>query len=540
MKHVPSDGPQKRTFLRLILVAYVAANSILYSMMLPLWEGFDEPFHFGYVQWLANGRGLPDERGSLLSREIAESLSLAPGSRVVQRNLPQIVKYSEYFSLPRDKREAARKALNEIRPELRRQDSEIPNYEVHHAPLAYGVLALPERMLAGAPLPLRVLVLRIVGALLGGLLLYFGADRLFAELGFRGPYRSAAVFCVVSCQMTWATVAHVANDWLAVPLAVWSLAAAIRYWKNPNARNVVWMAGLLSAGLLTKAYFVAVVPAAVALCVSLRRWKELCLALAIIFVTAAPWYARNAYRYGAVTGMVESRAGIGAATVVQTAPSLDWPRAAVASVRSALWTGNNSFTSFSARTLAAVIAVWVIALILWAVSRHTAAEWITSGYCALFVAALGYITVVSHIFTRGAASGPSPWYSQVLVAPTLGLAFLGCSRRPALGRFAASALVALFGYVLIATYVVKLIPLYGGYEGRTSLALLAGLYSKRLPELLDNLGLVALAPAGIILSGVAVVVTLALVQVVGLIGAMFMKAGDGSSRADRWFSTSSS
>ena len=457
-------------------------------MMLPLWEGFDEPFHFGYVQWLANGRGFPDARVPACFRvKPASRFRLLRGAGWFSGICRRSITYSEYFSLPRDKRAAARKALNEIRPELRRQDSGYLNYEAHHAPLAYVVLALPERMLAGAPLPLRVLALRIIGALIGGLLLYFGADRLFAEFGMRGPYKSAAVFCVFSCQMTWATVAHVANDWLALPLTVWSIVAAIRYWKSPSPRTSSGC-GVLSLGLMTKAYFIALVPAAVALCVVLRRWRELCVAAAIIFVTAAPWYARNVYRYGAVTGMQESRAGIGAAAVIDAAPALDWPGAAVTSVRSALWTGNNSFTSFSARTLAAVIAVWAIALILWAVSRHTAAEWITSGYCALFVAALGYITVVSlRLHARG-ASGPSPWYSQVLVAPTLGLAFLGCSRLPAWGRFLAAALVALFGYVLIATYVVKLIPLYGGYEGRTSLALLAGLYSKRLPELLDNLG----------------------------------------------------
>jgi hypothetical protein len=321
----------------------------------------------------------------------------------------------------------------------------------------------------------------------------------------------------------------VANDWLAVPLAVWSLAAAIRYWKSPSPRNVVWMAGLLSAGLLTKAYFVAVVPAVV-LCVLLRRWKELCLALAILFVMAAPWYARNAYLYGAVTGMVESRAGIGAATVVQTAPSLDWGRVAVASVRSALWTGNNSFTSFSASTTAAMVAVWILALILWAVSRHKAAEWITSAYCALFAAALGYIAVVSYIFTHGAAKGPSPWYSQVLIAPLLGLAFLGCSRWPAWGRLVSALLVSLFGYELIATYNVKLIPLYCGYEGRTSLASLTALYSRRLPELLGNLDLLALAPAGVILGGVAVVVVLATTQMVVLVRATFGSPDMGARR----------
>jgi len=42
-----------------LLIGFAAANAVLYSALLPLWEGFDEPFHFGYVQRLANGRGFP-------------------------------------------------------------------------------------------------------------------------------------------------------------------------------------------------------------------------------------------------------------------------------------------------------------------------------------------------------------------------------------------------------------------------------------------------------------------------------------------------
>ena len=55
--------------LRWFLLAYVLTNAALYSALLPLWEGFDEPFHFGYVQYLANGNGLPDPRTSRLSKE---------------------------------------------------------------------------------------------------------------------------------------------------------------------------------------------------------------------------------------------------------------------------------------------------------------------------------------------------------------------------------------------------------------------------------------------------------------------------------------
>lgn len=222
----------------ILLLTYGAANALLYSSMLPLWEGFDEPFHFGYVQYLANGYGLPDPRTAFLSQEIGSSILIAPASQVVQVNLPEVKTYSEYFSFPSNQRAALRKQLDEIRPEGRRQNSHFLNYEAHHAPFAYLLLALPERALAGVSLPRRVLVLRVMGAFAGALLLYAGAETLFRELGIPEPYNSAAIFCVFSCQMTWATIAHVANDWLSVPLAVWSLALMIRYWRNPNPEPV--------------------------------------------------------------------------------------------------------------------------------------------------------------------------------------------------------------------------------------------------------------------------------------------------------------
>jgi hypothetical protein len=486
--------------------------------MLPLWEGFDEPFHFGYVQNLANGRGLPDPRTTVLSREIGDSLRIAPASAIVQANLPQIrTTYSEYFALTRTQRAAIHAQLLEIPPAWSLQATDFPNYEAHHPPLAYLALALPERALAGAPLPTRVLVLRIIAALAGTFLLYWGAESVFRLLDLRNPWKCAALFCIFSCQMTWATIAHVANDWLALPLAVWSLTLTIRYWSNPTLRAAAWVAIVLSLGLLTKAYFIALVPVALVLPLTRKRYRDLCLVSAVILLAAGPWYTRNVLRYGALTGMPESRAGIGVSAVIHTAPMLNWPTVFRTSVRAALWTGNNSFTAFSGKTQAAIVAVWLMALILWARSRHKSAEWITILHCGLFLAALGYSAVLSSIYTRGIAQGPSPWYAQALLGPMLGLAFLGCSRSYTPGRIAAAGLVALFGYVLIATYVAKLIPLYGGYEGRTSLAAVTTLYSTRLPFLIDNLNLIASAPGWVLLSLTGIVTIMAATQAVVLI-----------------------
>jgi hypothetical protein len=146
---------------------------------------------------------------------------LAPASLSVQRNLPAVTSYPEFFRWPESKGLRTHQRLSQIDPGLRWQRSDILDYEALQAPLAYAILALPERALARAPLPLRVMLLRIMAGTLGGLLLFFCAERLLGQLGVPDEHKEIAIFCAFSCQMIWATLAHVANDWLAVPLTLW-------------------------------------------------------------------------------------------------------------------------------------------------------------------------------------------------------------------------------------------------------------------------------------------------------------------------------
>jgi hypothetical protein len=45
--------------LRSALLIYGGLNAVMYSGLLPLWDGFDEPCHYGYVQWLRSTGSLP-------------------------------------------------------------------------------------------------------------------------------------------------------------------------------------------------------------------------------------------------------------------------------------------------------------------------------------------------------------------------------------------------------------------------------------------------------------------------------------------------
>jgi hypothetical protein len=104
----------------------------------------------------------------------------------------------------------------------------------------------------------------------------------------------------------------------------------------------------------------------------------------------------------------------------------------------------------------------------------------------------------------------------------LALSFLGTSRSGKAGRVVAVSMMLLFGYILVVTYWVKLIPLYGGFEGRTSLSSVIMLYRERLSMLMVGLNDVCLAPAAVILLMSGLVTIFAVGQQVILIGRLLV------------------
>jgi hypothetical protein len=124
--------------------------------------------------------------------------------------------------------------------------------------------------------------------------------------------------------------------------------------------------------------------------------------------------------------------------------------------------------------------------------------------------------VIIYLNTRVHGAAPAPWFAQVLVAPVLAMAALGCYRRPRFGRWIAASLVLMSGYLLAATYFIKLLPLYSGYEGRATLAALSRLYASQPWRMVEDLGIVALAPGTLIVA----LATLAVVLIVVLQAAL--------------------
>src|SRR5215475_2359054 len=107
-----------RGTVRRALLIFGAVNAVLYAGLTPLWEGFDEAFHYGYVQHLWNARTLPVQKHTCLSEEIWRSFPLAPASYIVQRNLPMVTTFDDYFRLSPAERSARRANLERLDPAL--------------------------------------------------------------------------------------------------------------------------------------------------------------------------------------------------------------------------------------------------------------------------------------------------------------------------------------------------------------------------------------------------------------------------------------
>jgi hypothetical protein len=461
------------------VVLYGVLNAAAYACLLPLWEGFDEGYHYGYVQLFSTTARLQRWGAAHLTEEIWHSYELSPVSHYLQPFTGAPVSFTAHFAMrPRD-RALRRERLEALHADEKfRQVRDKPNYEVNQSPLPYVVMAAVDRWLWNLPITSRVLWLRLFCAMASVLMLAHAGSRLARELGLPEPYSSAALFCAFSSQMVIAVVSHLNNDGFALPALCYLLWTAIRAARVSTAGAWLAAGAAAAAALLVKAYFLFVLPLPCAL-LALACWRRrISLTAALLFplplaVLAGPWYARNLMLYHNLTGTVESTTNLTIGRLAAAAVTLPWRESFISAARASLWTGNNSFTTFSARTIDLMLWLLVAGLVLWlGRARRMLAEWAVAAAILLFSAGLVSISLAFYVSSKGAVNTPMPWYPQVLVLPVWLIVFLGLSRSSKLGRAGLIAFPAVWAYVMFATYFVKLLPLYGGLQGRAGLGVL--------------------------------------------------------------------
>lgn len=495
--------PGTKWTLRCLLLGYGVLNAVLYAGLLPLWDGFDEPFHYGIVQQWSRHGAAPELGVTVLSREIWDSLAAAPVSGQVRANIGAGTSFPEYFRMPEAQRIQMRSRLEALPPSEALEPSQSPNYEAQQMPLAYLLLAPLDAMWAGQPLIWRVLLLRLAcgaAAVLGtGLAMFWlaGLLRMPETLGL------AAVLLVFSSQMFYGAVAHIANDWLAPPLFAFLLGRAILLHSNPGSRTAALFGLALGAALLTKASFLPMAAFGVGLvvvgCVRGKLlWRHAALFAVLILGIAGPWYGRNLALSGNLSGMQETAHGTPLVQILQAAAALPWGDALLSTASHSLWTGNNSFFTLSAVTIWVMLGLLAAGVCLYVVRAARAglsgSERIVLAGMLCYGLGLVYAAVLAFWASKGVAFTPAPWYVQALLPAGMLLVLQGS------GRALRMALLWVWVYQIGVTWLAKLIPFYAGFSsGRARLADLAGWYAGMLSGSYGALGTIALLPPPVLL-----------------------------------------
>ncbi|MFN7924546.1 MAG: hypothetical protein U0Q16_30875 [Bryobacteraceae bacterium] len=416
-----------------LLAAQAISSGLLWVMLVPVWDGFDEAQHFSYVQSIRTG--LPVLGRTLLTDEVWRSLRQSPVSASVQANYPSL------------------RTTGDANPSLP------PNYEAHQAPLAYLMLSPLETLLvrAGTGIELRLRLLR--GLLLGCSMILFwrvSADR-------------TALFLVLTTEMFFACCGRASNDALAIPLFVWLFFEA-----EKRSRAGVW---LLAAGLLTKASFLAVTP--VLVWRYRREWRWLLAAAAL----PSAWYLRNAWLYGNVSGMQEQLVPLPWRDLLIAARDLPWRASLGETYRGALWLGNNSFLQWSVWQVNFAMAV-LLGATWWTTRGERSRQFWLATFAGFHCAGVAYAAVQTFAYTHGVGVAASPWYATQIWLLLIMVIF--SSERT---RWLSAAFAVTWTYWFIATFWLRLIPWYAGVmDGPAKAANVWRWYSAAFEQIRGQIG----------------------------------------------------
>ena len=447
--------------IALIWVCFLARLAF-YSAVVPLWEGYDEWAHFSVIRTMAGRGEALVARDQPVPRDVAQSLQLAPVPWELRSLPPPSVTEDAYWGLSSETRAQREAAFRAMPAERGREDSAagLTAYEALQPPLYYWVTAPLLRFMGSASLASQVLAIRWLSVAVVSLMipLVFSIGRMTL-----GDERLALVCAAVVAIMPGLAIdlARAGNECLGVlwfTLLIW-IGLRRTAWSLPA------LGAVLGLGLLTKAYFLAAVPAVVLWPLWRDRsgWKNAILpgmaSMAIAVGIAGWWYWRNVATTGTLSGLSEAvmLRDMGAGALLRRAISLPWGTAVDAILLSHIYFGGwSSLTVRSWMYHAFYVVIVLAACGLWSLRRQPAIMWLAAVY-ALFWAGQAYNVVLLYV-SKG-LPGSMGWYLYAVVAAEVVLCTAGLAR---LRAWAPPAGVALVGMLDLYTVHGVAIPYYTG------------------------------------------------------------------------------
>jgi hypothetical protein len=470
-------GMYSRHWLIGLVWLFSIAQGFLFIISTPQWEGFDEAFHYAYIQEFAETGKLPIYGKTLLSKEVTASFSLVPLSTPVNSNMGnRYTSLGDYWRLPESVRKERETSLKNIPHEFRVISDESgdarPNYEAQHPPLYY-LLCLPiYRLFSGSDLPTMVFALRIFSLLIGSLTIWiaFGlADGIVIPI------------TISLLPMFISTVARISNDSLGVTLYSLLVWLTLKYWRSGGTYRLALYAGIAAGlGLLTKAYFLTAVPVLViiVLVIGFRKKtaglaiKHLAVLFSTIIVIACWWYLRNYRLYGTISGLFVLDSSTSLMDYFRYCFVVPWRSGINTIFRELIWTGNSSFTSLSktiyyiAYLLAAVSLIGLIKIYSKVHVQNESTEKETLNVMMAFIFFFGtgllYQMLESFISMQQIVTGG--WYLYATIIPIIILLCKGIGALwPSINRYVPLAIIGFSALLNFLGYFCKSIPFYSGY-----------------------------------------------------------------------------
>lgn len=486
----PSFPVQSVTLFLLVWFLFVA-KALLYISITPMWEGFDELFHFAYVESLASTHSLPVWGETFIHSEIAESTAYLPLAGLMPRLVagPDKLSYREYWALAEEERESMKDKLFGLKASSEaRSISDVPLYQVQHPPLYYAFCAIIYKVTDNMSLVSKVFILRLFSVLLASTCV-IAAALLVNETDL--PFAPAFAGLVALLPGLYVDIGRVGNDSAGVALFAFLFLGMARFARNPSPGRAALVGMVLGAGLLTKAYFLTALPALALFSILLaytqrdRKRKfvqNMVAALLIAIAVGGWWYVRNYQLYGTFSGLQETLhfPTVGLAERAKAAFEISWALVLKYLFVTFAWISGWSFIQLPKVAYIPFVILFLIALA--GVARY-AVEWRTSRLwsermggvpeAAMLLVGCFAIGIAYHRVNAYATvqhmGGPGGWYLYALVVPISFLLSLGIwNIHQKRARWVFVALFATIGAVEAYGLVFVLIPYYAGVAVSTN------------------------------------------------------------------------
>ncbi|HET9217920.1 MAG TPA: hypothetical protein VFR18_13130 [Terriglobia bacterium] len=441
--------------------------AMLTALVVPVGEGFDEPWHMGYVQYVATTGALPPSPHLRLSREMQEFLEIGPVGTVLDRLYPKLQSHDSYWMAdPETRNQKDTRARNlRFSAAYVEADSGFEQYESHQPPLYYLLCAPVFKLWTATSLPSAFLLVRIWSVLIASTLIPL-TFLLSREVSQSVSIANAATLLTAMFPGIYPDLVRVSNDALAVPLATAACLMLARYVRTRSTRDAGGLGLILLTGLATKAFFIPIFGCVL---LNMLMLRAPLVAGSFLALTLPGWifYIRNATITGSFTGLPETvQAQTSVVSSFTVVLQIDWIGVIRLAAATHIWTGFWSLLPLRSWMHQTVFCVFLLASAGFVLhllkSKHATARVLSVLYITYLLALMYYATQTFQSTTQAIIQG---WYITPFVAFeacvfTLGVAqLLKGGYRTAAVSIAAFALLALliYGTLFVAA------PYYTGF-----------------------------------------------------------------------------